>query len=82
MSRPRPVLIFAAVIAALNALAAIGDLTDVLPSSAVKWIAIGSAVVTAVGGVIVQGQVTPLSSPRDKVGTRLVPYVRAQRRDV
>jgi hypothetical protein len=72
-SRPRPVLLFAALIAGLNAFTAAGDLLNVLPPKAVTYVALISVVVAAVGGVLVQGVVTPLSSPQNSRGEDLVP---------
>lgn len=71
--RPRPVLLLAALIAAMNAFTAAGDLLNVLPPRAVTYVALASIVVAAFGGVIVQGAVTPLSSPKNSAGADLVP---------
>jgi hypothetical protein len=72
-ARPRPVLIFAALVAGLNAFTAAGDLLNVLPPKAVTYVALISVVGAAVGGVLVQGVVTPLSAPQDGRGQPLVP---------
>lgn len=75
--RPRPVLLFAATIAGLNAFTGAGALLDVIPDVAVTYVALVSAVVAAVGGVLVQGIVTPLSAPQDGRGRDLVPEYQA-----
>jgi hypothetical protein len=72
-ARPRPVLLLVALIAGLNAFTAAGDLLDILPARAVTYVALISIVVAAVGGVLVQGVVTPLSAPQDGRGRDLVP---------
>lgn len=70
--RPRPVLWFAALLAAVNALAAAGDLSNVLPGRFVPWVLLASIVLTAAGAAVTQGAVTPLSDPRTRYGTPLV----------
>jgi hypothetical protein len=71
--RPRPVLILAALMAALSAVAGAGALLDFLPRSVIGAILLVNLAVAAAGGVIVQGSVTPLSAPRDAEGARLIP---------
>jgi hypothetical protein len=71
--RPRPVLLLAALIAALDAFVGAGALLDFLPKSVVGIVALISVVVGAAGGVLVQGVVTPLSAPQDSRGRELVP---------
>lgn len=70
--RPRPVLILAALMAGLSALAGAGHLLDFLPDSVVSTILLVDVVVAAVGGVLVQGAVTPLSAPQNADGVPLV----------
>lgn len=72
MGRPRPVLIYAAVMAGLTALTGYAGLDQLIPSQAVAWLALATVVVGAVGGALVQGQVTPLADPRAKDGGPLV----------
>lgn len=72
-ARPRPVLVAAALIAAIDALAGAGALLDFLPKTAVGIIVLINVVVGAAGAVLVQGSVTPLSAPQDGRGRALVP---------
>jgi hypothetical protein len=72
-SRPRPVLLLAALVAGLNALALAGDAANVIPGEVFKWIVVASIFVTAFGAVLVQGAVTPLSDPRNSAGQPLAP---------
>lgn len=71
--RPRPVLLYAALMAALAALSAGGYALGILPPAALAWITLASIVASAVGGVLVQGAVTPLSAPQDGRGRPLLP---------
>lgn len=73
MSRPRPVLIYAAAMAGLTALTGYAGLDQLIPAQAVAWLALVTVVVGAVGGVLVQSQVTPLSDPQAKDGRPLAP---------
>jgi hypothetical protein len=73
MSRPRPVVVYAAVMAGLAAVLGFGGLADLIPAVAIAWLTLATAVISAVGGVLVQGVVTPLSDPRDAEGRRLLP---------
>lgn len=74
MSRPRPVLIFGAVIAGLSVLSESADALDVLPGAVLPWVRLALAVATAVGGALyVQTRVTPVSDPRTADGTPLIP---------
>jgi hypothetical protein len=73
MSRPRPVLIYTAFLAGSSALLGFAGLADLMPKAVIAGVALIVAIVGAAGGVIVQGQVTPLSSPRNEEGQRLVP---------
>jgi hypothetical protein len=73
MTRPRPVLILAALIAALSAVAGAGALLDFLPRPVVATILLINVAVAAGGGAIVQGAVTPLSAPQNANGTPLAP---------
>lgn len=75
-SRPRPVLVLSAVMAGLAAFLGFAGLSDLMPKVVIAYVSLGTAVLGAVGGVLVQGVVTPLTSPRDKSGTRLVPVTR------
>lgn len=69
--RPRPVLIYAATMAGLTTLTGYAGLDQLIPSSAVAWLALVTVVVGSVGGVLVQGQVTPVADPRDQYGRQL-----------
>jgi hypothetical protein len=71
--RPRPVLVLAALLAAIDALAGAGALLDFLPKAVIGIIILINIVVGAGGAVLVQGAVTPLSAPRDGRGRALVP---------
>jgi len=71
--RPRPVLLLVALIAGCDTLATVGKATDVLSGTALAYVTLASALVAVVGGVLVQGVVTPLSAPRDAAGNALVP---------
>ena len=73
MSRPRPVLIYAAVMAGLSAVTGYAGLDQLIPSQAVAWLALVTVVTGAVGGVLVQGRVTPVADPRAVDGRPLVP---------
>lgn len=68
-----PVLIYSAVIAALSAFLGVAGLTDRVPENVVFWLGVALAVLTAAGGVVVRGQVTPLADPTAKDGRPLVP---------
>jgi hypothetical protein len=72
-SRPRPVLLLAALIAGCDTLATVGKATGVLSGTALAYVTLASALVAVVGGVLVQGVVTPLSAPQDAAGNALVP---------
>lgn len=74
MSRPRPVLVFGAVIAVLSVLSESADALDVLPPAVLPWVRLALAVATAVGGALwAQSRVTPVADPRDGEGRRLIP---------
>lgn len=69
----QPVVIYGAVVAALTAFLSVAGLTDRVSDDVVFWLGVALAVITAVGGVVVRGQVTPLADPTAKDGRRLVP---------
>ncbi|SCL43140.1 hypothetical protein GA0074692_6781 [Micromonospora pallida] len=69
--RPRPVIIYAATMAGLTTLTGYAGLDQLIPAQAVAWLALATLVVGAVGGVLVQSQVTPVADPRDQYGRRL-----------
>jgi hypothetical protein len=71
--RPRPVVWYTAFVAGVSAFLGFAGLTDLMPKNVIAWVALVAAIVTAVGGSIVQSQVTPLSSPMDNDGNRLEP---------
>ena len=72
-SRPRPVVIYGAVVAGLQALLGAGDLLNVIPDSVARWLQLTLVVLVAVGGaLVVQAKVTPLSDPQDDRGVPLV----------
>lgn len=74
MRRPRPVVIYGAVMAALVAVTESADAADLMPASVFPWVRVVLLVMTAVGGALVtQSQVTPVSSPMNDAGQRLVP---------
>lgn len=73
MKRPRPVLILFAISAGIAAIIGTAGATEVLPKQVVAWLIILNAVLTAVGGALVQDLVTPLSSPISADGVPLVP---------
>jgi hypothetical protein len=73
LMRPQPVLILAALLAAIDALAGAGSLLDFLPKTVVGIIVLINVVVGAAGGILVKGMVTPLSAPQDGRGRDLVP---------
>lgn len=70
--RPRPVMIVMMINAGMAALLGFAGVADLVPKSVLGWLALGFAVWTAVTGVYLQGMVTPLSSPRDNNGNKLV----------
>jgi hypothetical protein len=72
-SRPRPVVIYGAFVAALGAFLGYAGLADLMPKTVIAWVALVGAVVTAGGGFLVQGLTTPLSSPKDARGVDLKP---------
>lgn len=72
-ARPQPVLVFAALLAAIDALAGAGSLLDFLPKTVIGIIVLINVVVGAAGAVLVKGMVTPLSAPQDGRGRDLVP---------
>lgn len=73
MSRPRPVLVFGGVIAALSVLSESADAFDVLPAPVLPWVRLALAVATAVGGALwAQSKVTPVSDPRGDDGRQLI----------
>lgn len=73
-NRPRPVLIYGAVLAVLTVLTTSADATDLLPDSVLLWLRLATAIVVALGGALfVQARVTPTSDPRDDDGTPLRP---------
>lgn len=72
-ARPQPVLILAALLAAIDALAGAGSLLDFLPKTMIGIIVLINVVVGAAGAVLVKGMVTPLSAPQDGRGRDLVP---------
>jgi hypothetical protein len=78
MTRPRPVLILAALMAALSAVAGAGAMLDFLPQAVVATILLVNVAVAAAGGVIVQGSVTPLSAPQAADGSPLVSQTTAE----
>jgi hypothetical protein len=73
-SRPRPVLIYGALVAGLQALLSFAGLTDLLPERAIMILNLVLVVLLAIGGALfVQTQVTPLSDPQASDGRKLVP---------
>jgi hypothetical protein len=57
----------------MAALLGFAGVADLVPKTVLGWLALVFAVWTAVTGVVVQGMVTPLSSPHDEYGNLLVP---------
>ena len=74
MNRPRPVLIYGVVVAALQALLGVADLTNLMPGKTIATLNTLLIVLIAIGGALfTQEKVTPLSSPQANDGTPLVP---------
>lgn len=74
MKRPRPVLIYGCVMAALIVLTTSADAANVIPDSVLVWLRLATAILGGVGGALfVQDKVTPLSSPQAADGRALVP---------
>jgi hypothetical protein len=73
MSKPRPVLIFGAALAALTALTTYADIENMIPTGPLNWIRLGTVILGAGGAFWVQSQVTPLANPQAKDGRPLVP---------
>ncbi len=73
MSRPNPVLWYTALMAGGAAFLSFAGLADLMPKTAIAWVSLVLAVAGAMGGVLVRGQVTPLSDPRDNDGNKLEP---------
>jgi hypothetical protein len=73
LRRPRPVLIYAAIVAGLQAFLGVAGLTDLMPSRTVAIVSLVSVVVSAMGAALLQGVVTPLSAPQDGRGRPLLP---------
>lgn len=70
--RPQPVLWLVALIVGLNALVLAGDALNVLPTDAVRYLVLATIFITAAGGALVRGVVTPLAAPQDSLGRPLV----------
>lgn len=74
MNRPRPVLIYGALVAGLQALLSAADLGNLMPQKTIAILNIVLIVLLAVGGALfVQTKVTPLSDPQAADGRTLVP---------
>jgi hypothetical protein len=74
MNRPRPVLLYGAVVAALQAVLSMADLSNLVPEKVIAILNMVLIILLAVGGALfVQGQVTPLSDPQASDGRKLVP---------
>jgi predicted neutral ceramidase superfamily lipid hydrolase len=69
----RPVVLFTALVAGLQALLGVANLTDVMSENLVAWLQIIAVVVVAVGGVLTSNATTSLADPRDARGRTLVP---------
>lgn len=73
-NRPRPVLIYGALVAGLQALLSTADLANLLPEKVIDILNIVLVVLLAIGGALfVQTKVTPLSDPQASDGRALVP---------
>jgi hypothetical protein len=72
-TRPRPVLIAFAVMAALDVLTGGSALTDVIGKDTAGLIVLALAAAKVGLGFYVQGEVTPLADPRDADGAPLLP---------
>ena len=68
-----PVVVFTAIVAGLQALLGVANLTDVMSERVVTWLQLVAVVVVAVGGVLTSNATTSLSDPRDARGRTLVP---------
>ena len=77
-SRPRPVVLYGAFVAALGAFLGFAGLDDLMPKAIIAWVALGGAVITAAGAVLVQRLTTPLSAPQDARGVPMIPVDVAQ----
>lgn len=74
MKRPRPVLVFGAVIAGLSVLSESADALDLLPGPVLPWVRLTLAVATAAGGALwAQARVTPVKDPVGDDGRPLIP---------
>lgn len=71
--RPRPVLIFGMVLAALTAVTTYADAENIIPNPWLNWLRVATAVLGAAGAFYVQTKTTPLSDPKANDGTPLVP---------
>jgi hypothetical protein len=73
MSRPRPVILFSSVLAALQILSAGAALGDVIGFQAAAFFTLCVAAAQGGIGFYVQNVVTPVADPRADDGTPLVP---------
>ena len=71
--RPRPVLIYTAVVVGLQTFLALGGSSERIDEDVLWWLQALLAVGSAVGGALLQGVVTPLSDPMSKDGRPLIP---------
>lgn len=71
--RPRPVVWHGMFMAMSAAFLGFSGLADLMPKTVIAWIMLVVAVVGAGWTVYVQGEVTPLSDPRDNEGRKLEP---------
>lgn len=65
-------MVLTAVGAVLAALIGTAGMSDIIPKQVMAYLILGNAVLAAVLGAVAQSKVTPLSSPRDEDGERLV----------
>jgi hypothetical protein len=73
MNRPRPVILFSSVLAALQILSAGAALSDVIGFTAAAFFTLCVAAAQGGIGFYVQNVVTPVADPRAGDGTPLVP---------
>ena len=70
--KDRPVRLVMSVLAGVNAILGLGTLGDLISPTALAWVILVSAGIQATVQFWVEGQVTPLSNPRDGYGRKLM----------
>lgn len=72
-SRPRPIVVTQAVMAALGAVVGAAGFADQIPDRAAWWILTGYGAINVGLAFYLQSITTPLDSPKDRDGRDLVP---------